>query len=231
VAHVTVAEAADRLGVSQQRVRQLIAAQVLPAERVGARWLLDRAEVAKHEGPRPPGRPMSPRMAWGFLLALDGAMPDRLSGRERSRIERRLRRRPDVAEAAAWCRHRAVAHRLVGHPAAVARARVLPDVVLTGASADGPIIDVHGVDAYVRANGLRRARRTLALAPASPGQEANVVLRVPPSGLWPFVASRAGPATVAVDMWDAGEVRSRREARALFDRLVAEWLEAVGDED
>lgn len=225
---VTVAEAAKQLGLSEQRVRQLIAANMLLAERVGARWLLDRAEVAKHEAGRPSGRPMSPRMAWGFLLALDGSMPVWIYSRERSRIRQRLRRRPDVADAAAWCRHRAAAHRFVGHPSAVERLR-RSEVVLTGVAADGAIVDVNYVEAYVRPSGLRRLQRELVLEPAGPFEEPNVVLRVIPPGLWPFVEHRAGPATVAVDLWDAGDARSRREARALFDRLVTGWRKTDDD--
>ena len=84
-------------------------------------------------------------------------------------------------------------------------------------------MDLQSFDAYVRAGVLRRVRRELALAVVAPGRLPNVVLRVLPSGLWPFTADVAGPSTVAVDLWDAGDSRSRREARDLFDRLVARW--------
>ena len=161
-------------------------------------------------------------MAWGLLLILEGAAPD-LGSRDHSRLKQRLRRRPDVSEAASWCRHRAAVHRLVAHPSALDRLRAVPDVVKTGATAGGAIVDVRRFDAYVRPSLLRRVRRDLALVVVAPGHDANLVLRVPPPGMWPFTDGKAGPATVALDLWDAGDARSRREARLRFARLVAEW--------
>jgi excisionase family DNA binding protein len=64
---LTVREAAERLGVSSQRVRQLINDGILPARRSSAGWLVraqavtDRARRTRH------GRPTNPRTAWAVL--------------------------------------------------------------------------------------------------------------------------------------------------------------------
>lgn len=58
---LTTREAAEALGVTLARVHQLIKAEILPAERLGARTVLIRAEhleLARRR--RKPGKPPSP---------------------------------------------------------------------------------------------------------------------------------------------------------------------------
>lgn len=69
----TTAEAAEQLGVSARRVRALIAAGDLPAQRVGSQWLLDEDAVrARAQAPRRAGRPRGgekdARAIGGYLL-------------------------------------------------------------------------------------------------------------------------------------------------------------------
>lgn len=55
---ITVAEAAEIVGVTPARVRQLIREGRLPAESVGPIWLLRRGQVTTFaRKPRPNGRP------------------------------------------------------------------------------------------------------------------------------------------------------------------------------
>lgn len=53
---LTSAEAAKELGVTRQRVNQLIRANRLPAERLGNLYVIKRADLAKVKE-RPTGRP------------------------------------------------------------------------------------------------------------------------------------------------------------------------------
>lgn len=53
---LTTTQAATRLGISRQRVRQLIALGQLPAHRFGRDWLLEPQAVAQFQ-PRPVGYP------------------------------------------------------------------------------------------------------------------------------------------------------------------------------
>jgi excisionase family DNA binding protein len=59
---VNVAQAAERLGISGQRVRWYIKHGRLAAKKVGRDWLIEEAELARFERRRrPAGRPQSPR--------------------------------------------------------------------------------------------------------------------------------------------------------------------------
>src|SRR4051812_43271646 len=69
VVEIGVQEAAARLGVSDRRVRALIDSERLAARRAGGRWLIDEAGLS---GGVVASRPMSPRMAWAFIVALSG---------------------------------------------------------------------------------------------------------------------------------------------------------------
>lgn len=54
--YLTTAEAADSLGVGPRRVRAMIKAGTLKADRVGRDWLIDSRALAAVENRRP-GRP------------------------------------------------------------------------------------------------------------------------------------------------------------------------------
>lgn len=53
--YLTTAQAADRLGISEQAVRNLIGRDKLPARWIG-RWIVRESDVAQYN-PRPRGRP------------------------------------------------------------------------------------------------------------------------------------------------------------------------------
>lgn len=55
---LTTEEAADRLGISQRRVRQLITDNRLPAEKKGRDYLINEKDLKQVED-RKPGRPAS----------------------------------------------------------------------------------------------------------------------------------------------------------------------------
>lgn len=80
---VGVSEAAERLGVSRQRVLQMIADQRLPAQRVGQSWSINEADIARRRVPV--GRPLSMDMARSFLDLAAGTRPE-LSSRDISRL-------------------------------------------------------------------------------------------------------------------------------------------------
>lgn len=59
---LTVAQAADILGVKPGTVRTLIARGLLPAKRFGPVWAIELAEAERYARERrPPGRPAKPR--------------------------------------------------------------------------------------------------------------------------------------------------------------------------
>ena len=105
MARIGVAEAAQRLNVSERRVQQRIADGSLPAERIGQRWAIDERDLLPLLDQGVAGRPVSQRSAWALIAAsfmlLD--LPDRhgedrasewlarLASSERIRARKRLR--------------------------------------------------------------------------------------------------------------------------------------------
>lgn len=71
---LTVHEAADSLGVSMTRVRQMIHAGQLPARRSTAGWLIPAEGVAARSGNVHPGRQPAPQTAWSAIAVLAAAM-------------------------------------------------------------------------------------------------------------------------------------------------------------
>jgi len=57
---IGTAEAAERLGVSQDRIRALIKAERLPAQKMGRDWFIDPKDLALVKN-RKPGRPRKQR--------------------------------------------------------------------------------------------------------------------------------------------------------------------------
>jgi hypothetical protein len=90
--------------------------------------------------------------------------------------------------------------------------------VPAGASAPGQdIVDPSRVEVYMHKDDVARAMRKLALRPVA-RREANAVVKVP-QGVWPFDGG-PGRAVVALDLWEAGDERSRRTARGLYASLL-----------
>lgn len=215
---LSVSEVAEQLGVSRQRVLALIHAGELPARLIGGRWVAASMDVDELRRDRLAGRPMAGRIAWGLLDLLDGGHAPWLTASERSRLRARLRARPPVDQVAHWVRRRSEVLWLRGHPAALPRLLAFDGVVPAGASAPGQdIVDPGRVEVYLHKDDAARAMRKLALRPVA-RREANAVVKVP-EGVWPFDEG-PGRAAVALDLWEAGDERSRRTARGLYSSLL-----------
>ncbi len=69
---MSLSDASSILGVSSERVRQLVVAGELPAQRFGNAWAVPRdALVARQHSSRPGGRPLGPVRAWREIVAGD----------------------------------------------------------------------------------------------------------------------------------------------------------------
>ena len=66
---VSVAQAAERLGVSVPRIHQRIADGSLVAERIGSQWVIDERSLGRVQERREAGRPLSARSAWAVIAA------------------------------------------------------------------------------------------------------------------------------------------------------------------
>ena len=79
---VSVAQAAERLGVSVPRIHQRIADGSLSAERIGSQWVVDERSLLRIQERSKAGRPYSARSAWAVIAASeDDARP---GGRQRA---------------------------------------------------------------------------------------------------------------------------------------------------
>src|SRR3954453_6451562 len=84
---IAVKDAAQRLGVSESRIRQLLAAGDLDGHRIGRAWLVDGDDFARLQGQqRRSGRPIGPKRAWALIDLLSGGNAPWLSYSERSQV-------------------------------------------------------------------------------------------------------------------------------------------------
>ena len=210
---VTVAGAAQRLGVTTRRVQHLAARGTL---RMLARGVVDEASLerylASREGFR--WRPWSEATAWGAVALLSSGEAAWMGESQLSRLRGRLRGL-DAGELAGRARGRAVASRYTGHTSTPGRLR--SQVVDTSESAAAlGLTATATVDGYVAAAELDAlvARHGLILDDAGP-----FTLRATsmPIDIVADLARRA-PVLAALDLAESLDVRERR---AGIDALTA----------
>ena len=233
---IAVGEAAERLGVSEPRVRQLLASGDLAGRRLGRAWLISAESVARmrERGARPPGRPLGPRRAWALLDLLAGGDAAWLASSARSQLRARLRglagASPGQWRAALRGRSEILSCR--AHPAAIPRLAVHEGVlpaglaVLRGRPFDLAIPE-HAVDqAYVDPALWPPLSSALAIQPAwpdDPGALPNLTVYLPRIA-WPFRGRPELPDSVlAADLLDSAEPRAVRAGALRLDELLREY--------
>ena len=96
---LSVHDAAERLGVSDRRVRAMIDSGRLRAQRLGRAWMIEPSALGSVDGERSAGRPLNADSAWAELLG-DRQVPVAnaalLRSRYRGRSERHELDGPDV---------------------------------------------------------------------------------------------------------------------------------------
>lgn len=211
---VPVADAAQQLGLSQQRVRALVADGELPARKVAGRWFVERSAVEKRvREPRLAGRPFSPRQAWGLIALAEGELAPWLDASSRSRLRRQLREH-QIRELLPALSRRARRVELRAHPSDLPRLAKESDVVWSGVSAAPEhrleIVAPGIFEAYVSKRRVHQLERDYNLRASA---EPNVVLHVV-DGPWPFEKQRrVVPLLVAVlDLLEDDDERARRAA-------------------
>jgi hypothetical protein len=215
----SVSDVALDLGVSVERVRQLIGSGVLPAERVAGRWVLPDS-VSESVERRLVGRPWSEAACWGVLWFGLGRPAPWLSVKQRQRA--RYRWVDGIEEHHDRLRARSRAVSFSAHPSALSRIAEDARFVRGGVSSvrdygsDLLVGDV--AEGYVRLASLSRFSNDFGLEELSVGS-GNVVLRVVDS-LWPFENDeRVVPAlAVALDLAESADQRTQRAGRALLAR-------------
>lgn len=213
-----VVEAAQLLGVSPRRVRQMLSDGSLVGTRVGRAWLIQSEQLRRLENGRPEvGRPWNSASAWAVLALADGESPE-LSPVERSRAKKRLALGLD--RVAGRLVARADGRWFYGHPSVLERLADVSDVVRSGVSAAAE----HGADllvgesfeGYVRVGDLDELVAQFSLE--GQADRSNVLLRIVDDSVWPFEPGQrvAGRAVVAVDLFEADDPRTRRAGAELM---------------
>lgn len=226
---MSVSEAASELGVSRQRIRDLVLSGELPSRRVGAKAILiDRDSVERRKAHvARPGRRLSERSCWAVLRSLAGdSMPD-LSRAERARAASRAHHLSEYQPG--QMRYRASEIFMRCHAGVLDRLRADPRLSLSGRDAAAvhraDIVLGDNVDAYVHAAIVDVVHEDFGLISAR-RQDANVVLRaVAYEPAQQLVSEPIVPVLLlALDLIDAGDERSVRAGRA----LIADARDLVG---
>ena len=224
---LSVSAAADELGVHPSRVRALISAGALAAEKVGGVWLVDRASIAgRNRQQASAGRPLSPGNAWALLLAASGEdLPSGMEASARWRIRQALKNygldamRPRLARRAEPASYWAL-------PGELRTLHDRADLVLSGPSAaiehDLGLVGSDALDAYVPVSLLAPLQREHALERMS-GPESNVMLRAVPDDAWLLGGRRFAPfAAVAIDLCSYADPRAARVGSEVLARIDSE---------
>lgn len=205
---MSLADASDALGVSSERVRQLVVAGDLPGVRFGNAWAVPReAIVARRHASNRRGRPLSARRAWESIE--DGDL--------------------DLANVSRY-RNRGEAHRYGMSAADLAFIKHSDRAIVSGVVAAidfGELLqpEPSGADLYVPVSFDHELGSLIA---AVPDQLGSVVLRLVPDEIWPYVESLAvvldgaghrlaPPAAVALDLMDSGDPRHWVAAEYLIE--------------
>lgn len=219
----SVVQVASELGVSSERVRQLIATGALPAVRVGDRWVVeDGVPVRRREG-----RPWSEAASWGLLWMVSRRPAPWLTVKQHQRV--RTRMVDGVPAHVERLSARAKSLRFRGHPSALPRLFSDARLVHSGLSAAGvagaDLVVADRVEGYVRASDLIALVAEYGLEPVASGQ-GNLVLRSV-SDVWPFVdGERVAPdLVVALDLMESADARTSRAGRGLLRRVLGKEAE------
>jgi hypothetical protein len=225
VGQVSVADAAERLGLDESRVRQLLRSGELAGQHLGRVWLVDADGVARRAG-RGAGsaRPMAPARAWGLLDLLDGRAASWLTSQARSQVRALMRGLPDATPDRwrAALRARSTVHVVRAHPGVLSRILADPHIVVAGVDravrAGLDLVAISAVpEVYVREVDWPTLVEDYALLPRA--GEPNLVVRIPRT-VWPFEGAEAGPATFAADLVEADEPRARSAGAAWLNAHV-----------
>ena len=204
---LSLADASALLGVSSERVRQLVVAGDLPGIRFGNAWAVPRDSIdARRQVSNRRGRPLSARRAWESIAAGDVDLSNVTRYRNRGEARRYEMSAADVEFVSK--QDRAM---VSGAVAAVGFGELLQ-----GKRGES--------DLYVSAS---LHDELASLVAAVPDQLSGVVLRVVPDDVWAFVDSvalaagvgdRLAPrAAVALDLMESGDPRHWVAAQHLIE--------------
>jgi hypothetical protein len=224
-AFVSVSDAAASLGLSPARVRLMAAKGQLPAEKIGGRWVVERAGLRRRASRgSAAGRRFEPRNAWAVLALASGQEEVGVDPVVRSRLRRALSLE-GLGALAPRLERRAEVRRYSAHPGEISHVladkRLVPSGVSAARAVGLDLLSGDEADGYVSDSDLAGFVDDHALLPAA-DVEANVVLRVAPSDSWAALLEgrpHAPEAAVGLDLAEDVDSRSRAAGETLLGRL------------
>jgi len=205
---LSLADASALLGVSSERVRQLVVAGDLPGVRFGNAWAVPRnAVAARRQASNRRGRPLSVERVWESIALGDVDLSNVSRYRNRGEVHRYSMSSADQ-----------------DHLAMNSRALV-SGVAAAAGYGDGVPVVLHEAHLYMAFADHGGLDRVVAAVPEALG---SVVVRVVPDGMWESVYSlgeskldgrpRLAPrAAVALDLMESGDPRHWIAAENLIE--------------
>lgn len=221
---LSVATAAQRLGITDARVRAMLRSGVLQGTKLTDHWLVSAQSVRERElAGAPPGRQLEPSNAWVALAFASGEPAPWASDEQAQRVARLLER-SGLTGLRPRLRRRAQVVLYYAHPGVLPELSASSKLALAGISAAGAnglgIVAGAELDAYVAEREVHELATRFALARRDRG--GNVTLRMLPPDL-DVVADRPIPlAAVALDLAEGGEPRGAQLGAAKLQDLDAE---------
>ena len=178
-----VKEAAEKMGVGEERVRELIHEGRLNAQKVGQKWVIEDSELASKVWVKSAGRPLSPKSAMALAQELEGNVPSELSSVEKYRLRKHARNilahRSPKSQLRSWFAARAQPLAFVISRADIPDFRKDPRIRLSGVSDPrSGLLPGNEVEAYIAKEFLLKFEKEWFLVPTSSNRKANVILRV-----------------------------------------------------
>ncbi|MFH5878218.1 helix-turn-helix domain-containing protein [Arthrobacter sp. NA-172] len=220
---MTTREAAERLGITQQSVRQLINNGQLKVEGTAGRAkLLSRSSVERlaAAGTRR-GRPWTAKVAWAALALLSGRNPNWISSSEKSRLKSRLNEMDaDTVRILARNKDRTLRFRVSPDGIAI----LIDHLIVSGAAAmqDQDMAETFGMsggggiaEGYVMAGDAQALADALGMVQDPDG---NAIIHEVDFN--PFEEGKAPVAAIAVDLMDSLATRERSAGRRVIDGLL-----------
>jgi hypothetical protein len=221
-AYLTVAQAAQRLGISARRVNHLVGTGDLRSSQLGAITVIPVADVERRRSLNPgDGRRLTASNAWGVLALASGERPLWLASDTRYRLGRMLAKHGLVSLRARLL-ERGERQVFRAHPSVLRAIRDDQALMLSGVTAAAELrlglLAGDTVDAYVDERALAALVARYGLLDS---QEPNVILRVVPSFLPSWPPSHVAPrAAVALDLLEEDDPRSRQVGTELLGRMT-----------
>jgi len=213
---LSVQESAERLGVNERRVRQLIELGRLPAQKVGRQWIVDSQDIAQMlAADRKAGRPYASRNAWALLVLAGGREPAWLSSSERMRLGNVLESQ-GIAELLPRLSRRSEVLEWYVHPSLLERLSADGRTVVGGAGAVESPIDEYLLEVYIPSSATHQIEAEFFVLSGT--DRPNVIARLV-HGPWPFDPGQnfADPLVAAADLLErASDPRCARIAEQLI---------------